>query len=185
LQAGSDRTLKRMLRRHTIPEYLEKVDMLRTAIPEIALSTDIIAAFPGETTAEFDETLHLLRSIQFDDVFTYRFSPRDGTPATRFPAEDAVPEDEGRRRLDELIEVARKVQAEVSARDVGRVDEVLVEKLGRDAGFVFGKTRRGKAVTFCADASSIGSYRMVRLDRTTGATFIGSEVLESEPAWSA
>ena len=176
LQAGADRTLKRMLRRHTVREYMDKVEMLRAAIPEIALSTDIIAAFPGETRDEFEGTLDVLREVGYDDVFTYRFSPRDGTPATRLPAEDAVPDDEARRRLDELIEVARQVQSQVSAHDVGRVDEVLVEKTGRHPGTVFGKTRRGKAVAFPGDPSLIGSYRQVKLVSTTGATFGGEEV---------
>ena len=185
LQAGSDRTLKRMLRRHTVAEYLEKVDMLRTAIPDLAITTDLIVAFPGETEAEFEATLDVVRTVRFDDAFTYRFSPRDGTPATRLPASDTVSDEEGQRRLERLIEVARGIQSEISATEVGRVEEVLVEKEGRYDGTLLGRTRRGKAVAFPGDPASIGTYLTVRLDDTTGATFMGSEVSALEPARTA
>lgn len=78
LQSGNDRILKRMLRRHTVAEFMEKVEMIRTAIPDIALSTDIIVAFPGETREEFLDTLGVLNEVRFDDAFTYRFSPEKG-----------------------------------------------------------------------------------------------------------
>jgi len=173
LQAGNDRTLKRMLRRHTVMEFLQKVEMIREAIPDIALSTDVIAAFPGETEAEFQDTLSLLREIRFDDAFTYRFSPRDGTPATRFPETDLIPEREGKARLDELIQVTRGIQREINQAEVGRIEEVLVEKEGKAPGDLLGRTRRAKVVVFPGDPGQIGSYQTVELLRTTGATFGG------------
>jgi tRNA-2-methylthio-N6-dimethylallyladenosine synthase len=178
LQSGSDRTLRRMLRRYTVAEYLAKVAMVRSAIPRISLSTDLIVAFPGETEAEFRETLALVREVGFDDAFTYRYSRRDGTPATRLPARDFIPDDVAQQRLDELIEVARQVQLEINRAEVGRVDEVLVERPAREAGQLLGRTRRNKVVAFPADAGVIGSYRMVRLERTSGATFGGRLVEE-------
>jgi len=173
LQAGNDRTLKRMLRRHTVSEFMEKVDMVRSAVPDMALSTDLIVAFPGETDAEFRDTLSVVRRVRFDDAFTYRFSPRDGTPATRFPLEDRVPEAEAKARLSELIEVTRGIQAEINRSEVGRVEEVLLEKPGREEGFMMGRTRRNKVVVVPAEASLAGTYVNAELVETTGATFVG------------
>jgi len=176
LQAGNDRTLKRMLRRHTVAEFLEKVEMIRGFIPDMALSTDVIVAFPGETDAEFRDTLSVLKDVRFDDAFTYRFSPRDGTPATRFPPEDLIPEDEGRARLDELIQLTRGIQREINEGEVGRLEEVLVEKEGKEAGFLLGRTRRNKAAVFLGEKAQLGSYQILELTRTTGATFVGIRV---------
>jgi len=176
LQAGNDRTLKRMLRRHTVPEFMEKVEMIRNGIPDIALSTDVIVAFPGETGEEFQDTLSVLKEVRFDDAFTYRFSPREGTPATRYPEEDLIPEDEGRSRLDELIQLTRGIQREINEAEVGRVEEVLVENRGKEAGFMLGRTRRNKVAVFPGGKLQLGSYQTVELTRTTGATFVGSSV---------
>ena len=176
VQAGNDRTLKRMLRRYTVDTFLEKIEMVRAAIPDIALSTDVIVAFPGETEEEFEDTLALMRQVRFDDAFTYRYSPREGTPATRMPAEWFIPDDEGQHRLERLIEVARGIQSEINASEVGRVEELLIEKPGRDPGFVLGRTRRGKAVVVPGGTELIGSYRHAELVRTTGATFVGELV---------
>ena len=175
-QSGSDRTLKRMLRRYTVEDLLEKIALVRDAIPGIAMSTDIIVAFPGETDAEYRETLDLMRLVRFDDAYTYKYSPREGTPATRMPNDDFVPTDEAQQRLEGLIEVSRGIQAEINRAEVGRVEEVLIEKQGRDEGQLLGRTRRSKVVVFDGDTRRIGEYTSVSLDRTTGATFAGTEV---------
>lgn len=172
-QSGNDRTLKRMVRRYTVASFLDKVEMARRAIPDLALSTDIIVGFPGETDDEFRDTLELMRTVRFDDAFTYKYSPREGTPATRLPDEQFLPDALAQARLEELIDVARGIQAEINAGEVGRVEEVLVEKLARDPGHVLGRTRRNKVVAFPGDPSWIGSYRTVVLTSTTGATFAG------------
>jgi tRNA-2-methylthio-N6-dimethylallyladenosine synthase len=176
LQSGSDRTLRRMLRRYTIEAFLERVDMARTVMPGIALSTDVIVAFPGETLDEFEETLEVMRTVRFDDAYTYRYSPREGTPATRFPAADFVPEREGQERLERLIEVHRGIQAEINETEVGRMEEVLVEKEARDPGQILGRTRRNKVVAFTGSLELVGTYQDVRLTDTTGATFVGEVV---------
>ena len=176
VQAGSNRTLKRMLRRYTVESFLEKVERVREAIPDVALSTDVIVGFPGETDEEFEETLDLMRTVRFDDAFTYRFSPRDGTPATRMPEEWTVPAAVGQARLERLIEVARGIQSEINRTEVGRVEEILIEKPGRDPGFMLGRTRRAKVVVVPGGPELIGSYRRAVLERTTGATFAGSLV---------
>ena len=175
-QSGSDRTLKRMLRRYTVADLLEKVDMVRRAVPDIALSTDIIVAFPGETDGEFRDTIDLMRAVRFDEAYTYKYSVRDGTPAARMPSADFVDAAVAQARLEELIEVSRGIQAEINASEVGRVEEVLVERPGRHAGQVLGRTRRNKAVAFEADSERIGAYTHVELRHTTGATFGGIEV---------
>lgn len=180
-QSGNDRTLKRMVRRYTIEAFLEKVSMVRQAIPDIALSTDIIVAFPGETEAEFQDTLELMRAVRFDEAYTYRYSPREGTPATRLPAEQFLPDDEAQARLEALIDVARGIQAEINAGEVGRVEEVLVEREARGEGQLLGKTRRGKVVAFPDDPGLIGSYVTVELTATTGATFSGRRVEVGSP----
>jgi len=178
-QAGNDRTLKRMLRRYTVDSLMEKIELTRSWIPDIALSTDIIVAFPGETDEEFRDTLDLMRSVRFDEAYTYKYSARSGTPATRLPASDFIDPDEAQARLEELIEVSRAVQSEINEGEVGRVEEVLIEGEGRDPGQVRGRTRRNKVVVFDGDAARVGSYTRVRLERTTGATFAGSEVAQA------
>ena len=179
-QAGNNRTLKRMLRRYTVETLIEKVELVRGAIPDIALSTDIIVAFPGETDEEFRDTLDLMRTIRFDEAFTYKYSLRDGTPATRLPADDFIDPDEAQARLAELIDVSRGIQSEINTGEVGRVEEVLIEHSGRDEGQVRGRTRRNKVVVFDGDISRVGAYTETLLERTTGVTFVGTEV--SAPA---
>src|SRR6476661_479425 len=107
MQSGSTRTLKRMLRRYTRERYLECVDELRRAIPNLALTTDIIVGFPGETEDDFEETLSAVREVGFDDAYTFKFSLREGTPAERFPASDTVSDEVASDRLARLISTVR------------------------------------------------------------------------------
>jgi len=179
-QSGNNRTLKRMLRRYSVEVLLEKVELVRAEIPEIALSTDIIVAFPGETDEEFRDTLELMRTVRFDEAFTYKYSAREGTPATRLPADEFIPMPEAQVRLEELIEVSRGIQAEINAREIGRIDEVLIERVGRYPGQILGRTRRNKVVAFDGDSERIGCYTHVGLERTTGATFAGKETSQPE-----
>jgi tRNA-2-methylthio-N6-dimethylallyladenosine synthase len=173
VQSGHDRTLKRMLRRYTVQQYLEKVRLVRSAIPGIALSTDVIVAFPGETDEEYEATLDLMREVRYDDAFLYKYSPRDGTPATRLPARQFVPAGLAQERLQRLIDLHRALQAEINAAEVGRVVEVLVERKARSAGDMLGRADSSKVVAFPGDTSIIGRYVQVRLTSTTGATFRG------------
>lgn len=184
-QSGSNRTLKRMLRRYTVEAYLEKVDLVRSALPDVALTTDLIVGFPGETDGEFRQTLDLARTVRFHDAYTYKYSPRDGTPATRLPAEDFLPPEVAQARLEELIGVTRGIQAEINTDEVGRVVEVLVEKEARSEGHMLGRTRRNKVVAFPAGPELVGRYVPVVLERTTGATFVGARVEDSVAAGRA
>ena len=173
VQSGNDKVLRRMLRRYTVDIFLEKVTMARDLIPDLSLSTDIIVAFPGESEDQFEDTLDLLRQVRFDDAYTYKYSLRDGTPATRFPESDFLSNEEAQMRLTKLIEVHRSIQKDINKGEVGRIEEVLVEKRGREASQVLGRTRRNKVVAFNASSEIIGTYHQVRLTGTTGATFIG------------
>jgi tRNA-2-methylthio-N6-dimethylallyladenosine synthase len=184
VQAGHDRTLKRMLRRYTVAEYLEKIEWVRQAMPGISLSTDVIVAFPGETEEEFEATLDLMRTVRYDDAFLYRYSERDGTPATRLPREQFIPEAVGQKRLEALIGVHREIQAEKYQAEVGRIEEVLVEKEGRRGG-VQGRTEGNKVVNFAGSPSLVGSFAEVRLVSTTGATFAGELIGAPELAGAA
>jgi tRNA-2-methylthio-N6-dimethylallyladenosine synthase len=185
VQSGSDRTLKRMLRRYTVAELLQKVELVRDGIPDIAISTDIIVAFPGETDGEFRETIELMRTVRFDEAYTYKYSRRDGTPAARLPADEFLGDEEAQARLAELIAVSRGIAAEINATEVGRVEEVLIERPGRREGQVLGHTRRHKVVSFEGDGSRVGEYIQVELTHTTGATFGGTEVAVARAAASA
>lgn len=173
LQSGNDKVLRRMLRRYTVDTFLEKVTLARDLIPDLSLSTDIIVAFPGESEDQFEDTLDLLRQVRFDDAYTYKYSLRDGTPATRFPESDFLSNEEAQIRLTKLIEVHRSIQNDINKGEVGRIEEVLVEKKGRETSQVLGRTRRNKVVAFNASSEIIGTYHQVLLTGTTGATFVG------------
>jgi tRNA-2-methylthio-N6-dimethylallyladenosine synthase len=176
VQSGHDRTLKRMLRRYTVAEYLERVDMVREAVPGIALSTDIIVAFPGETDEEYEATLDLMRRVRYDDAFLYKYSAREGTPATRLPADQFIAPDVAQQRLERLIELHREIQSAINAGAVGSTVEVLVERAARSSGDMLGRTGSYKVVAFPGDSSLTGTYMHVRLTATTGATFRGVAV---------
>jgi tRNA-2-methylthio-N6-dimethylallyladenosine synthase len=176
LQAGHDRTLRRMLRRHTVADYLAKVTLLRSAMPDIALSTDVIVAFPGETRDEFEATLDVMREVRFDDAFLYRYSAREGTPATRLPADQSIPAAEAQARLEATIALHRSIQAEINRAEVGRTIEVLVERAARSPGDVLGRAASNKVVAFPGTAGLHGTFCHVRLLETSGATFAGVRV---------
>ena len=178
-QSGSSRVLRRMLRRYTRERYLEVVDALRAAVPGLALTTDIIVGFPGETADDFAATLSLVEAVGFDDAYTFRYSPRDGTPSVRLG--DAVPEDVAAERLQALIATVRRVARRVNAGLVGTTHEVLVEGTARRGGLLQARTRANKVALFEGPPDWIGSYRRARFTGTTGSTFTAWP-LDREPA---
>ena len=181
MQSGSSRTLKRMLRRYTREGYMECVEELRAAIPDLALSTDIIVGFPGETEDDFAETLTVVEAVGFDDAYTFKFSPRDGTPATRFPAAESVSDEVASERLARLIATVRGGTRERNVKLIGERREVLVEKAARRGGLLQSRTRDFKTVMIPGDVSLIGRYLNVELTGTTGSTFIGQVVGQRAP----
>jgi len=176
MQSGSTRTLKRMLRRYTREGYLDCVSRLRAAIPGLALTTDVIVGFPGESDEDFEETLSAVREVGFDDAFTFKFSPREGTPATRLPEELAVPDEVASRRLERLFETVRAGSRSRNLAMLGRRCEVLVEKAARRGELLQARTRDFKTVLIPGDETMIGRYATVELTGTTGSTFTGAVV---------
>ncbi len=176
MQSGSSRVLKRMLRRYTRERYLECVDELRAAIPDLALTTDIIVGFPGETEDDFAETLSAVEAVGFEEAYTFKFSPRDGPPATRFPASESVSDAVASERLARLIATVRSGSRERNLKLLGERREVLVEKAARRGGLLQSRTRDFKTVMIPGDVSLIGRYLNVELTGTTGSTFIGRVV---------
>ncbi len=171
VQSGSNAVLKRMLRRYTREEYLEVVARLRRAMPAITFSTDIIVGFPGETEAQFQETLSLVEAAGFDDAYTFRYSVRDGTPAVRL--KDHVPEDESAERLERLIELVRRQAKVRNMARVGSRHEVLVERPAKRGDLLLGRTRTNHLVLVDLPPEAIGEYHEVELTGTTGSTFTG------------
>jgi tRNA-2-methylthio-N6-dimethylallyladenosine synthase len=180
MQSGSSRVLKRMLRRYTREGYAECVRRLRDAVPTLNLTTDIIVGFPGETEEDFAETLSLVEEIGFEDAYTFKFSPRDGTPATRMPAEDFVSDEVASERLDRLITVVRGRARERNLRLLGTRHEVLVERDGKRGEMLMARTRDFKTVMIPVDAASVGEYCTVEFTGTSGSTFTGA-VIRDEP----
>jgi len=174
VQSGSSRVLKRMGRRYDRAGYLACVERLRAAIPALAISTDIIVGFPGETEDDFAETVSLVGEVAFDDAFTFRYSPRDGTGALHLPG--AVPDDVAAERLERLIAVVRQVARARNMALVGSTHRVLVEKPARRGNLLQTRTRTNKVVLVSGPAEWIGTYLDVRLTGTTGSTFTGVPV---------
>ena len=182
MQSGSSRVLKRMLRRYSRDGYLACVDRIRRAIPGVTLTTDIIVGFPGETDDDFEETLSAVRDIGFVDAYTFIFSPRDGTPATRLPAELSVPPDVAGERLQRLVETVRSATRQRNLGLLGTRHEVLVEREAkRGEAMLLTRTRDYKSVLVPGDGSMLGQYLTVVLTGTTGSTFTGSIVRERQP----
>ena len=169
VQSGSNRVLRRMLRRYTRERYLEVAAALRHAVPGIALTTDIIVGFPGETEQDFEETVSLVREVRFDDAYTFKYSPRDGTPAVKL--KDRVPDAVAGERLERLIAAVRQVARSQNVALVGTTHEVLVEGKAKRGGLLQARTRSNKVALLDGPDEWIGTYRRVRLTGTTGSTF--------------
>jgi tRNA-2-methylthio-N6-dimethylallyladenosine synthase len=169
VQSGSSRVLKRMLRRYTRERYLEVVDALRAALPGIALTTDIIVGFPGETEDDFAATQSLVEQVEFDDAYTFRYSVREGTPAVRLP--DHVSDDVAGERLERLIASVRALARRRNMALVGTTHEVLVEGRAKRGGLLQTRTRTNKVALVDGPDDWVGSYRRVRFTGTTGSTF--------------
>lgn len=172
VQSGSNRVLKRMRRRYTREEFLEKVEMLRELCPDIAISTDWIVGFPGETDQDFEETLDLLKRIRFDSAFSFKFSPRPETPASYY--EDPVPEEVRERRLRILQEIQGEITRERLKEKVGSIGKVLVEaKSPHREDWVTGRLSGNQIVHFPGPSSLIGEMVPVRIEESLGNSLIG------------
>ena len=180
VQSGSDRILAAMNRRHTAADYLRSIDRLRRARPDIALSSDFIVGFPGETEAEFAATLDLAERVGFAQAYSFKYSPRPGTPAASM--EDRVSEEEKAERLERLREVLERHRLAFNRRSVGRTVDVLVERSGRKPGQLIGRTPYLQAIHFDGPARLIGRILSVEVDSAHGISLGGHAALAAEAA---
>jgi tRNA-2-methylthio-N6-dimethylallyladenosine synthase len=174
LQSGSTQILKAMRRTYSRDRYLRLVDELRAGIPDLALTTDIIVGFPGETEDDFHETLEVVEEVGFDGAFTFVYSPRAGTEAAAM--EDQVADEVKRDRIERLVEVVQRVAAERNAQRVGMVEEVLVEGPSRtEPELMRGRTRRNTTVNFSGN-SAPGELVPVEISGATSTTLSGTHL---------
>ncbi|HWJ43899.1 MAG TPA: tRNA (N6-isopentenyl adenosine(37)-C2)-methylthiotransferase MiaB, partial [Gaiellaceae bacterium] len=176
LQSGSSRILKAMRRTYGRERYLRLVDELRAAIPDLALTTDIIVGFPGETEDDFRETIEVVEEVGFDSAFTFVYSPRAGTEAAAMTGQ--IPEEVKRDRIERLIDVVQCTAAARNAERVGRAEEVLVEGKSRtDPSLLRGRTRRNTTVNFVGSAEP-GELVEVLIQETTSTTLRGVQAVK-------
>ncbi len=181
LQSGSDRILEAMDRTYTLEHYLGIVAKLRAAIAEVALSTDIIVGFPGESDEDFERTAAVMRAVRFDSAFLFKYSARPDTKAWRW--EETVSEEEKGERLGRLIALQQGISGEINDRWLGRTAEVLVEgPARRNSAQLFGKSAHFKSVVFPDDGTPAGTLRRVRVVAATPITLIGEPVGATRPA---
>ena len=174
VQSGSDRILKAMNRRHTAADYMRLLDRIRAARPDIAMSGDFIVGFPGETDEDFEATMRLVGEVAYAQAFSFKYSPRPGTPGAELP--DHLPESVKDERLQRLQELLNRQQRDFAAAKVGLKMDVLIEKQGREQGQMVGRSPWLQPVIVDEKAGRIGEIVPVRIIRT------GTYALHSEPA---
>ena len=175
LQSGSSRILKKMNRHYTKEDYLLLVKKIREELPEIALTTDIIVGFPGETEEDFEETLDVVSKVRYDSAYTFIYSKRSGTPAASM--EDQVPEDVVKERFAKLLKVVQTISAERTNEKLGMTEPVLIEQVNeQDESLVTGRLSNNAVVHLTGDASMIGSIVPVLLKESKGFYYMGQRV---------
>jgi tRNA-2-methylthio-N6-dimethylallyladenosine synthase len=173
-QSGSDAVLQRMGRGYSRDSYLEKVHKLKAIRPDMVFTGDIIVGFPGETDADFEQTLSLMEAVRYIDLFSFVYSPRPGTKAAELA--DDLPKTTKKVRLDRLMELQRRHTREISQPYIGSVMSVLVEGEGRLPGQVSGKADIGRIVNFSGDRSLIGSFVDVRITKAYPNSLLGEKI---------
>ena len=162
LQSGSDKVLKEMNRHYTKKEYLAIVDKVKKEIPDITLTTDIIVGFPTETTEDFKETLEVLKYVRYDNIFSFIYSKREGTPAAKL--DFVLSEEEIHKNFDEMLEVQNQICLEKNLEYKDRIEEVLVDGVSKtDNTMLSGRTDGGKIVNFTGDTDLMGKYVKVKI----------------------
>lgn len=168
-QSGSDRILKLMNRRYTAEQYLSLVDYGRSLMPELVLTSDVIVGFPGETEEDFEDTIRLIERVRYDALFTFIFSPREGTPAAAM--DDPTPKADKNRRFDRLVAVQNRISEEKHRAYIGKTVRVLVD--GRDGEQLTARTDGGRLVRFAGDDSLIGQFLDVEITDCTTWSLVG------------
>lgn len=171
LQSGSDRILRAMNRRYTKEQYLALADHIREEIPDVAITTDLIVGFPGETADDVDDTIDVVRRVEYDNAFTFIYSIRSGTPAAKM---EPVPEEEKRVNFDRLLSVVQDCAKKRTARLAGQEQVALIEEINDQLpGYVTGRLSNNTIVHVKGDASMIGRFYSVRLDECRGFYYFG------------
>ena len=168
-QSGSSRVLKAMNRHYDREKYLETVAYAKSVMPELVLTSDVIVGFPGETEAEFEETLSLIEQVHYDSLFTFIFSPRVGTPAASM--DDPTPKEEKNRRFDRLCDVQNAISEQIHSAYIGKTLRCLVD--GTDGEFLTARTEGGRLVRFSGSNELIGSFRNITVTGSTTWSLIG------------
>jgi tRNA-2-methylthio-N6-dimethylallyladenosine synthase len=175
LQSGNTEILRRMNRKYTKDDYLNLVYKIREKLPEVAITTDIIVGFPGETAADVDDTIDVVKKAHFDNAFTFIYSKRTGTPAAGFP--DQVPEDQVKANFDRLLKVVQETAKEQTEKLQGRVEAVLVEGVNEhDSSLLTGRMSNNTLVHFPGKEELIGELVNVSLDECHGFYYMGHQV---------
>lgn len=175
VQSGSTSLLKKMNRNYTKEQYLDLVQRIRKAIPNVAISTDIIVGFPGETEEDFEETLSLAKEVQYDSAFTFIYSRRKGTPADEM--EDQIDDAVKHERFNRLVQIVNASAASKNKEYEGRIEDVLVEGFSKnDETKLMGRTRTGKLVNFSGSESSIGNLVNVKITKANSFSLLGEQV---------
>jgi len=164
VQAGSSKILKEMNRKYTIEQYLELVAKIKENIPGVALTTDIIVGFPGETDEDFEDTLDVVEKVRYDSAYTFLYSKRTGTPAAK--KNNQVPEEVKKHRFDRLLEVQNRISKEINNQLLGAEVEVLVEDLSKNNPEAYtGRTRTNKVVNFKGSRDLVGKIVKVKIEK--------------------
>ncbi len=175
VQSGSDRILEKMNRKYTSDDYMKKVEVLRSLMPDVVISTDIIVGFPGETEEDYLRTREMMRAIEFDSAFMFRYSVREGTRAEKF--EDDVPEQEKLERLDDLIRFQKEISERKMKEKVGSIQAVLLEATARqDENDAIGKSDGGINVVVRNAADDIGRIIKAKIISSTYSTLVGERI---------
>ena len=175
VQSGNDEILMQMNRHYDRARYMNRVQMLRQAVPGIGLTTDIIVAFPGETESQFQDTVSLVKEVGYDSAFTFIYSPRGGTKAAAMPGQ--IPDDVATDRIQRLIAVQEEAQRKAMARFIGGEEEVLVEGLSRRSDIaVSGKGKHGVSITLPGSAADVGQIVRVKVTEMKNNTLMGERI---------
>lgn len=177
VQSGNDRVLRQMNRKYSREDYLSLVNYGRTVMPDLNLTSDIIVGFPGESYEEFQDTLSLVREVDFTNLFTFIFSPREGTAAAKM--DDPIPHEEKARWLAELLKVQEDLAAKRGRRMLGKTERVLVEGREKKSGLLSGRTEGGLIVLFDGKDEELGSFEDVRITEAQGIKLTGESLMGS------
>jgi tRNA-2-methylthio-N6-dimethylallyladenosine synthase len=172
VQSGSDSVLLRMRRGYMRSEYLDRIDRLRQRCPEVALSTDIIVGFPGETDDDFERTLELLSQVEYDEIYSFMYSPRTQTVSAKLYNDD-VPQEKKKERLKQVQDVQQEISLRKNREKIGRIEEVLIDGLSRNKAQVMGRTRTNRIVNVIGPENLIGEMVNARIIAATVNSLVG------------